>query len=616
MTRPPTDHVAAEIAFHRLPWADFDAFAHLRADRSMVQRLRGAERSRRKLLLYALLESAAKTPEWFGPLPPVETVWELLARVEEASPSAFDRLLTHPYTGSWAGYTTRLLRNGVDGVGPLWIHLGHVHGIAAAAAIRAGLAFETAVPLWHGVGALPSLGVAVLPASAPFAVAQIAGTPGNYVIAHGTERVRLPDRPDRDAPGWRGIRRVTAVAGHQRFPVRLDDVDPYRGLYEPVPPQRLDAAAFGEWHRLIDQAWQLLTTAAPDLARLLPVGLCSLVPKPPVLFRNPSASTGEAFGSAVLSRPNDPVSLASSLIHEFQHIVLGGILHLTPLCHKDSRERIYVPWRDDPRPLLGAVQGAYAFLGVTGYWRALADAGPAESRRRAWFEFAYWRRQTWRTLTVLRADTHLTGAGQRFVNGMAEVLGPWQHEPVAPDITALAAAAATDHLAGWRVRHVRPDPDLVDELVRAWRAGQRRPPLLPDSGSLPPTPVPDGTWSHARADLVRLGLTEAGRGALSDIWATVPDATTADLAHATGRQTDAVRAYRTELAGTPDRPASLIGLGLALGAIGPDTAARALLSCPELVRAVHRRLRHTAHGGPTPEELASWIGELVTEWPP
>jgi prolyl oligopeptidase len=31
----------------------------------------------------------------------------------------------------------------------------------------------------------------------------------------------------------------------------------------------------------------------------MPVGLDSLVPKPQVLFRNPSASTGEAFGSAV-----------------------------------------------------------------------------------------------------------------------------------------------------------------------------------------------------------------------------------------------------------------------------------------------------------------------------
>ena len=133
MAAPSGGNSASGMAFHRLPWGDIDAFAHLQGDQSMVLRLRRAEHSRRKLLLYALLEDAAKVPEHVGPLPSIEAVWDLLARVEEASPVAFDRLLAHPYTGAWAGYTTRLLRNGLDGVGPLWIHVGHVHAIAAAA---------------------------------------------------------------------------------------------------------------------------------------------------------------------------------------------------------------------------------------------------------------------------------------------------------------------------------------------------------------------------------------------------------------------------------------------------------------------------------------------------
>ena len=136
-----------------------------------------------------------------------------------------------------------------------------------------------------------------------------------------------------------------------RFSLRLDDLDPYRGLYEPVPPQRLPGAEVAEWRRLIDEACQLIAEHLPDFADSMPVGLDSLVPKPPVLFRNPSASTGEAFGSAVVGRPADGAALAATLIHEFQHIVLGGVLHLTRLYDDDPRERIYVPWRDDPRPL-------------------------------------------------------------------------------------------------------------------------------------------------------------------------------------------------------------------------------------------------------------------------
>jgi HEXXH motif-containing protein len=332
-------------SFHRLPWHDFDALARLDGDASMVRRLRRAERSRRKLLLRALMEEAAKSPDLSGPLPPLDVAWELLARVEGRSSKALDRLLTHPYTGSWAGYTTRLLRNGINGIGPLWMHLGHLHALAAAAAIRAGLDFEIAVPAWNGNVALPSLGMARLGSPAPFSVALVLGEHGTYTISNDENTVRLPDPPESDGVGWWSVRRIRTRVGSHRFSLRLDDLDPYRGLYEPVPPQRLDTTEVDDWQRLIDEACDLIVTHLPAFAESMPVGLQSLVPKPQVLFRNVSASTGEAFGSAVVGRPADGASLASTLIHEFQHIVLGGILHLTQLYEDDPRERIYVPWR-------------------------------------------------------------------------------------------------------------------------------------------------------------------------------------------------------------------------------------------------------------------------------
>ena len=562
-------------------------------------------------MLFALLEAVAKTPEQFGPLPSIEAVWELLARVEDAAPGAFDRLLAHPYTGSWAGYATRLLRSGLDGVGPRWAHLGHVHAIAAAAAIRAGLNFAIGVPSWHGYVALPSLGLARVSTSSAFSVAEVRGGVDDYVVSQGGRQVRVPNRRDVDAPGWFGVRRVRAAVGRARFSVRLDDLDPYRGLYEPVPAQRLADAEFVEWQRLLEDSWRLLVTALPDYAQLLPVGLDSLVPKPNVLFRNPSASTGEAFGSAVVARPTDAASLAATLVHEFQHIVLGGVLHLTSLYDDDPRERIYVAWRDDPRPFSGAFQGVFAFYGVTALWRALAKTGGEPLARWASFEFAYWRRQTGFTLAALRRDAQLTAAGRRFLDGVAEVFDPWRSEPIAEDVSELAAAAAKDHRAGWRIRHLRPDPDVVAELANAWLACRDRPPLTVSSPDLPPTPVPDGAWSNARVDLVRLGLAGTDQAELSRIWPTVPGATAADFTYAIGRFADAAHAYRAELTETPDRPASLVGLGLALAAVGPNPAAAALLYCPELVRAVHRRLRSVGQA-PTVERLAAWLGQLVS----
>ncbi len=516
-------------------------------------------------------------------------------------------MLTNPYTGSWAGYTTRLLRNGIDGVGPLWMHLGHAHAIAAAAAIRAELDFETVVPAWHGDVMLPSLGLARFPGEGTFTSAVVRGVNGRYSVSSADATVHLPDMPEADAAGWWGIRRVRSQVGAHRFSLRLDDLDPYRGLYEPIPPERLPGKDLADWQRLIDEACRLVATHLPGLARVMPVGLASLVPKPQVLFRNPSASTGEAFGSAVLGLPTDGASLAETLIHEFQHIVLGGLLHLVELYEPDPRERIYVAWRDDPRPLSGALQGVYAFFGVAAFWRALARAG--QNPRRSEFEFAYWRAQTWRTLQVLRADATLTDAGRRFLDNIADCLGPWQDEPVSTEASELATAVRRDHLAGWGARHLRPDPSVVAELAAGWLSGRPRPPATFDATDLPPTPVPDGGWSNARTDLIRLAvggtaLPPDGRGP------TVPGATAADYAYTAGDLLSAVQGYRRELAADPDRPNSLVGLGLALSARGPHPAARALLHCPELVRAVHRSLR-SGPRPPTVEQLAAWIGQLV-----
>lgn len=601
-----------EAVFHHMPWHDFDALARLRGDASMVRDLRGAECSRRKLLLHALLEDSAKSPELYGPLPPIDVVLELLARVEHIHPEAFEELLLHPYTGSWAGYTTRLLRDGIDGACPLWMHLGHVHAIAAASAIRAGLEFEIAIPVWDGNVSLPSLGLARLPFSEPHSTATVRGGRNGYVVANEFAELSLPHPIDVDAPGWQHVRARTCRSGQKTFSVRLDDIDPYRGLYEPLPPQRLDTGEFREWGRLLDEAWRLLASVVPGIADVLASGLSSLVPRPHVPFQNPSASTGEAFGSAVVGRPEDGADLAATMVHEFQHIVLGGVLHLTKLYESDPRERIYAPWRDDPRPLSGVLQGVYAFFGVTAFWRALAGAGTDAGDRRAWFEFAFWRGQVWRTLLVLRDDATLTDAGRRFLAGVEEVLGPWQREPVREDVARLAAATAADHRAGWRLRHLRPDPAVVAGMVRAWREGRALPPVELIQADVAPTPVPDGAWQRGRTDLVRLGLTDEGSAELPAVWPAVPGATRADFCYASGRYAEAVRFYRAELRATPDRPASLAGLGLALRATGPGPAARALLHRPELVRAVHRELRRTAGAPPTPEDVAAWIGQLVT----
>lgn len=579
-----------------------------------MRRLRRAERSRRLLLLKALVEETSKTPELFGPLPPAEDAWELLARVEEQVPSALDAILAHPYTGSWAGYTARLVRNRITGAFPMWMHVGHMHALAAVAAIHAGIGFCARIPVWNGGAMLPTLGLAQLAAESPWSVAEVRSEYGQVSVGNDAARVRLPPEHAAVTPGWWSIRRLTVRAGASVLSVRLDDLDPYRGLYEPVPPQRLGSAEMQRWHALLDQAWRLIVQHLPDIAEALPAGIDSLVPRPAVPFRMPSASTGEAFGSAIIARPPDAASLAATLVHEFQHIRLGGLLHLIRLHEDDHRERFYTPWREDPRPIGGALQGVYAFSGVTACWRAFARADGAGTREhRAAFEFAYWREATWRVLSTLRDDPALTAAGRRFVSGIAERLGPWQDEPVPSEQRDLVAAVAADHYAGWRIRHLRPDPGMVAALADAWLADRAPPVAALTSVDRAPTPVPDGHWSSARIDLIRLSIADFPNSdnLLRSTWPNIPGATAADFAYVTGRFTDAARGYRAELAINADCPASLVGLGLSLSELGVQTAARALLHYPEVVRAVHRRIRNQTPTVPAPEELATWIGGFV-----
>ncbi|MFB9682886.1 aKG-HExxH-type peptide beta-hydroxylase [Amycolatopsis plumensis] len=484
---------------------------------------------------------------------------------------------------------------------PLWVHVGHVHCLAAAAAIRAGIRFEIQVPVWSGTVSLPTLGVAELGTGRQFSVAVARGHDGVVELGDGNSWVRTAD----DDRRWHPLRSAVSWAQDRCFPVRLDDADPYRGLYEPQLPHRLTALEVESWRTALEQAWTLLVTHVPAVAETLPESLESIVPAPAVPFRLPSASTGEAFGSAIISYSEDPAALAEALVHEVHHIRLGGLQHLTHLHEDDARERFYAPWRDDPRPIGGVIHGIYAFFGVTAFWRALARDEPENPR--ACFEFALWRTQTWRTLQAVSGDDVLTTAGRRFLRGIAAELAPWQDDPIAAEARKWANHAMADHYVGWRLRHLRPAPETVAELVGAWRAGRRWTGHIPADRQ--PTPVPDGTWPDARLDLIRLRMRENGASTLSSDGSAVPGATPADIAFVGGRLQEAIDGYRAELVADPDNSAALAGLAVALSSWTTGPASRALMHHPELVRAVHRELRSDSDA--SLEAVAGWLGRSV-----
>ncbi|MEU4246485.1 HEXXH motif domain-containing protein [Amycolatopsis sp. NPDC026612] len=591
------DHIPVDPDVHSIGWNTFDELAAGRGGIDAVGFLRAADRSRRLLLLYGLVERAEADARLTGPLTGSETAWDLLVRAQQADPHALERVLAHPYTGSWAGYTTRLIEQDLTGECPFWVHYGYLHALAATAAIRAGLDFTIQVPVWNGTVVLPTLGAARLAEGRGFTTTEVQGEAGAFTIRGENSRV-APGHP-----AWSPLRSFRFETGGRVLELRLDDLDPHRGLYHPIPPTRLAETDSKNWRHLLNKAWRLVVEHLPEYAEVLPGGLTSIVPEPAVPFRLPSASTGEAFGSAVIAAPDEPATLAAALVHEFQHARLGALLQLVRLHDDDRTERLYAPWREDPRPLGGLVHGIYAFFGVSAFWRALSRACPED--RLAAFEFAHWRSQSWCALEAIREDPALTGAGRRFLGQLATVLGPWQDEPTPGEAARWSETLAVDHHAGWRLRHLRPEPEAVADLARAWQNGLPCPLAAP--GSRLDT-TSDGSWPNSRSDLVRIRLGEDGETRLTQLWSLVPEVLKADHLWVQDRMDEARTAYAAELEADPDHASAWIGLGLSLTS-GP--AKQALLTAPELVRAVHRNLR-TMDAAPVVEELAAWLGKRLS----
>jgi HEXXH motif-containing protein len=556
------------------------------------------------LLLKAFIEHVTEDPSCYEQLPHPDEPWDLLVRIQAVAPASFDRVLLHPYTGTWISHLRKLIHHEVDLDRPIWTHIGYFHTLAAAAAIHAGIDFETQIPAGESRAMLPTIGLAHLPSSTSWSVATVRSAGGEAIVSTATERVRIPRGHTMDAPGWWGLRQVVTDHLGYRLSVHLDDLDPYRGTSKALPPSRIDDTELCSWNDQLRQAWQLIVRHLPSVADEMEHGLTSLVPHPPAPFRNQSGSTSEAFGSATVERPPDAASLAATLVHEFGHIRLNGLLHLVSLYDGDARQRFYTLWRDDPRPIGGTLHGIYSFFGVAAFWRNVAITEP--DNRRALFEFAYWRSGTWRTLQALLKDHGLTNAGRRFVEAMADQLEPWQHEPVPTDIADMVESARADHYAGWRLRHIRPPRKTVVELADAWQAG-RPPTMLPDDIDPDPSAETDGTWPGARTDLLRFSVTEPDRSMVNDIWPIVNKATTADIHYVSGKFTDAIHEYKQELEIDPDCASAWVGLGLALYAAN-NRSTNLFLRHPELVRAVHQELCSRPESSPAPHELVSWFG--------
>jgi uncharacterized protein len=326
--------------------------------------------------------------------------WRLLAHLDDEHPQAVREVLTYPYVRAWAA---RCLDPppGTD----IDLDRAHLAGLAAAAALQAGVETELPLPVRDGYVYLP--GVGALPV-------------GPTADRTSTVRTSATGLVLRAGQGdLRPVRRFTA----DDMAFTVDDVDPYRDCQAWEPAGRLSAGAWQDWQQALTAASRRLAAELPDYASVIAAGLRSVVPmRPAAAGRSQSGTAKHAFGAVALALPESIDKLGELLVHEMQHVKLTALCDLLDLFDPADPARYRVPWRPDPRPVDGVLNGTYAYLAVGALWRS-------RSRERAGGQahgqFLECRSRVEHGIGVLLSGTALTSAGMRFVQGMDSVVKAW-----------------------------------------------------------------------------------------------------------------------------------------------------------------------------------------------
>ncbi|WP_420705447.1 aKG-HExxH-type peptide beta-hydroxylase [Streptomyces sp. NRRL F-5126] len=431
------------------------------------------QRARRTVRLRAVLDAAAAAPADVCPPAALDRLrehWALLEAAERADRAAVRGVLLHPLIGPWA---QRCLY-GLTAAGPGAVHehaqdLDHFGALAAAAAARAGAPFATRLTAHGDLLVLPTLGAL---RTHPGASVELASDGEGLTLRQGpatpTVTVRTSGgRARSDAPRWLPLSTLPGLLPGAPAVV-LDDLDPYRTAGSGLERHglgavtRLDAAARAAWAASWAGTEAVLSIGGAHRTTEAALLLRCLVPlaRPP--GTGPTGETAshcsgtrrEAFGAVLCSRPSTPAYFAATLVHELQHTKLSALSAAVRLHDEGPAEAYFAPWRTDPRPFDGLLQGAYSHLALADYWQRYALAARSTtSRDLAWAEHARCAEQVAAVLPVLDASRALTPEGRVLVDEMTAAFGRLADAPPPAGHAARARAYVSTARAIWRQRH-------------------------------------------------------------------------------------------------------------------------------------------------------------------
>ncbi len=422
---------------HSVSESDLQELAMGYGSRSAMTRLVESQRTLQRALIASLYrESSDSAAISDSARTSLRTAWAWVVLADQEMPGLLDSVLAHPYVRVWAVDCLQQLRAVSPDQdryhsGDLDIRLGHLGAIAAVIAIRAGEKVALTVPVIDGAVSLPTLGrLVVNPGHSGGEEASLTTGSSLVSIAAGDDCWEIPISALRNGattrvatlgPGesaeWQPVRTLTAPG----LSVLLEDTDPYRDCHQWPAATRLTDTEVARWQEQFTEAWREISRDHPDYAPAIAAGLSVLMPMAPAPEgREVSSTARQGFGAVGAARPADPTTLALLIMHEFQHVKLGAILDLYDLYDPSDDRLYYAPWREDRRPLEGLLQGTYAHLAVSDYWRVRQQATTGAVAQLASERFTFWHTHTKTAIETLAESGSMTPLGMEFVATMGQ----------------------------------------------------------------------------------------------------------------------------------------------------------------------------------------------------
>lgn len=290
-------------------------------------------------------------------------------------------------------------------------------GLAIAQAIMQGSALEfRTVRKPPPFLAMPFVGTLFFPGEVDGFEVVVRDQEALFRHAGGVARIRLEDDPF-PPPPLRFVRAVRCVVGEQPCEVPVHDPALAQPGFQSLPLLRGREAVSLFAAEISESSNWLSLLGLPNLAQILSwcracLGLVSFGE------HFGSGSRMEALGLIYLPVGRPLYELAECLLHEAMHQHLFRLGDVAPLFEpaSDRKEHYYSPWRNDPRPLLMTLHGAFVFTAVAELYRSALDhpeaAVPEEHAIRSCYRRA---RQALVALDVVTRYANPAKAGVRVI---------------------------------------------------------------------------------------------------------------------------------------------------------------------------------------------------------